>query len=44
MMGADGMPHSSPVSMILSSLLYIGLILVVWLWAFKLFKEIRRMK
>ena len=29
---------------VLSAILWIGLILLVWLWAFKLWKEIRRMK
>lgn len=30
--------------MILGTLFWIGLVLLVWLWVFKLWKEVRRMK
>ena len=46
MFGRAGMMDGggSSAFSILSVILYVGLILMVWLWAFKLWKEIRRMK
>lgn len=39
-----GMMGSSPVHTIIWTLFSIGLVLLVWLWVVKLWKEIRRMK
>ncbi len=50
MAGRAGMMYSSMygggsiVYLILRTILLIGLILLVWLWAFKLWKDIKRMK
>jgi hypothetical protein len=40
----DGSYGGSPVHTILFTALSIGLVLLVWLWVFKLWKEVRRMK
>ena len=44
MMGGDGMMQGSIAGSVLGTVFFVGLILVVWLWAFKLWKEVRRMK
>jgi hypothetical protein len=36
--------YGSPVHTILWTAFSIGLVLLVWLWVFKLWKEVRRMK
>ena len=40
----SGMMGGTPFGGILMTLFWIGLVLFVWLWSFKLWKEIRRMK
>ncbi len=40
----DGMYGGTGLHMILWTIFSIGLILLVWLWVFKLWKEIKRMK
>ena len=42
--GGMGGYGGSPVHTILFTALSIGLVLLVWLWVFKLWKEVRRMK
>lgn len=39
-----GMMGGTTFGMILGTIFWIGLVLLVWLWVFKLWKEVRRMK
>jgi len=41
---AGGMMGGSTFHMILGTLLFVGLVLLVWLWVFKLWKEVRKSK
>lgn len=40
----DGYTGGSTFHMILGTLFFVGLVLLVWLWVFKLWKEVRRSK
>lgn len=44
MMGGTGMMTYSPAWTLFKGAFALGLLLLVWLWVIKLFKEVRRMK